>query len=284
MTTRPTSGATTLADARTAHATPRPSPGDLWRARWNEQAGVLLVLEITDDGIRVAPVSFDESPDETAMLAPASTNSLSLDIAIWTQDGGVVPPRVLDYKLGDLHAALTDLEFGTVNWGPTDPRTVTRARLLDLRDLLQDAEWAPSETVTIDLATALRGADARAIADILGSVPRAAALRRGQADLSVDEANRIADVIHVPADDLLAGTQPPLPVELIAAMDTPDVRSLVDQLAARRNADEVQTWRAAAYAVRALAAREHDRREVRWTARVRAYFDAQLPEQQGTDQ
>ena len=283
MTIRPPSDST-LADARTAHETSLPRPGDLWRARWAEQAGVLLVLEVDADGIRVAPVSLDESPDETALLAPASTNTLLLDLAIWARDEGAVPVRVLDYRLGHLQAALADLEPGTVNWGPADPRTTTRARLLDLLDLLQGAMWAPSGNAKLDLAAALRGADTRTIADILGSVPRTAALRRGQADLSVDEANRIAAVIGVAADDLLAATQPPLPVELVAAMDTPEVRSLVDRLAARRHADEVQTWRAAAYGVRALAAREHDRLEVRWAARVRAYFDAQLREKPGTDQ
>lgn len=198
MTPRPTPGSS-LAEAREAHATPAPSRGNLWRARWSDQAGVLLVFEHTANGLRVAPVSLEESPDETALMAPAPTNTLALDLVVWVQDEVVVPTRVLDYKLGDLEADLADLSPGTVNWGPTDPRTITRARLQDFLDLLQDARWAPRGDAGIDLAAALRGADIRAIAATLGSVPRAAALRRGQVDLSADEAGRVAEVLGVPA-------------------------------------------------------------------------------------
>ena len=78
------------------------------------------------------------------------------------------------------------------------------------------------------------------------------------------------------ASDLLTATQPPLPDDLVAAMDLPAIRAQVDLLAARRGADEVATWRAAAYGVLTLAARDHDRRDVSWAGRIRAYFEAHL--------
>ncbi|GGF56189.1 hypothetical protein GCM10011519_32660 [Marmoricola endophyticus] len=288
-----------LAQARQAHATPTPSPGDLWRARWNDQAGVLLVLDsITtprgaEEGgsqvnpghlIRVAAVSLDSDADETAAVAAAETNTLHLELAVWVRNEATVPVRVLDYKLGELTADLMDLPPGDLNWGATDPRTIARARQRDLLDLLAEAEWAPSGTGNLDLDTVLKGADPRAVAAALGSVPRAAALRRGQVDLSQAEANSLAEVLQVPAATLLSATNPPLPEDLVAAMDLPEVRSLVHRLAARRDQDEVETWRTAAYGVQALAAREHNRRDVRWSARIIAYFDAQLGEQRGPDQ
>lgn len=283
MTPRPPTSDNTLAQARTGHATPVPAPGDLWRARWDDQAGVVLVLAHAADHLRVAPVSLDALPDETAALAPAETHTLGFDIAIWTSDETDVPLRVLDYKLGHLNQSLSTLKRGTVNWGTTDPRTLARAHLQDLVETLEAAEWAPARATDLDLAATLAGANVRAISEVLGSPKRAAALRRGQVDLTTDEATQLSGLLGVPADDLLAATQPPLPDELVAAMDLPNVRSLVDRLAARRRTNEVETWRTAAYSIQALAARDHDRRAARWEGRIRAYFEAQLREN-GPDQ
>ena len=154
---------TPLARAREAHATPAPSPGQLWRARWADQAGAVLILHATDDHLRVAPVSFDEAPDETAVLAPAEANTLQLDLAIWTSDDVNIPARVLDYKLGELTTDTIELDHGSLNWGPTDPRTLTRARMQDLLDALETAEWAPVHRSDLDLPAVLKGADIAAV-------------------------------------------------------------------------------------------------------------------------
>jgi len=285
MTERPPTSGNTLAQARIEHATPSPEAGDLWRARWTDRAGVVLVLTRVADQLRVAPASLDELPDETAVHAPAATNTLGFDIAIWASDDADIPLRVLDYKLGHLNEDLSSLERGSTNWGPTDPRTLARAHAQDLIEALQAAEWAPTGTTNLNLAVTLTGADVRAIADVLGSPKRAAALRRGQVDLTTDEATQLSELLDIPADALLAATRPPLPDDLVAAMDFPNVRSLVDRLAARRGTDEVETWRTAAYGVLSLAAREHDRRDARWDGRIRAYFQAQLRgNQTGPDQ
>lgn len=278
MTEQPSAGSVTLAEARNQHATPTPEPGQLWRVRWNDQAGVVLVLTVADDHMRVAPVSLDELPDETAADAPASTNTLGLPLAIWSSDAAAIPARVLDYKLGELDATPASLPRGSVNWGPTDPRTLVRARLQDLIETLEEAQWAPSATTVLDLGSVLRGADLRAIQDVLGETSRVAALRRGQVDLTTDEAERLSRLLNVPAADLLATVRPPLPDALVAEMDLPAVRSLVDRLAERRDTNEAETWRSAAYGVWALAARDHDRRDTRWEGRIRAYFEAQLRE------
>ena len=90
MTEQPSAGSATLAEARNQHATPTPEPGQLWRVRWNDQAGVVLVLTVADDHMRVAPVSLDELPDETAADAPASTNTLGLPLAIWRSDAAAI--------------------------------------------------------------------------------------------------------------------------------------------------------------------------------------------------
>lgn len=267
-----------LARARVEHATPDPAPGHLWRARWQNQAGVVLVLATSAHRLHVAPVSLDEFPDETAVLSPSTTNTLELDLAVWTNDGAEVPVRALDFKLGELTTSVTDLAPGRLNWGPTDPRTLCRARLQDLIDALAAAAWAPTGDSTLDLQSTLAGSDVASIKKVLGSTPRVAAFRRGQVSLTPDEAQQLSRLLHVPAHDLLAATQPAVPEDLIAAMDLPRIRVLVDQLAQRRNQDEVVTWQAAAYGVLALAARDHDRRDANWSGRIGAYFAAHLQE------
>jgi hypothetical protein len=236
----------------------------------------VLVLATSAHRLHVAPVSLDESPDETAVLAPSTTNTLGLDLAVWTNDGAEVPVRVLDFKLGELTTNVTDLAPGRLNWGPTDPRTLCRARLQDLIDELATAAWAPTGNSSLDLQSTLAGSDVASLKKVLGSTPRVAAFGRGQVSLTPDEAQQLGRLLQVPADDLIAATQPVVPEDLIAAMDQPRIRVLVDQLAERRDQDEVATWQAAAYGVLALAAREHDRRDANWSGRIRAYFAAHL--------
>lgn len=280
-----TSGAaSTLARARSEHATPTPQAGDLWRARWNTQAGVLLVLASTPDRLRVAPVSLDTEPDDSAVHSPFTTNTLGMDLAVWISDQADVPLRVLDYQLGALTTDLGALAAGTVNWGPTDPRTLARARLQDLTETLQNAEWVTTSSSTLDLRAVLAAADLRDVVNALGSPAQAAALRDGQMDLTPDAAARLADVLHLPARELIAASRPPLPDDLVTAMDSPNVRSLVGRLAARRDAEETETWRTAAYGVLSLSARDHDRRDTSWTGRIRAYFDSHLRDDTGPDQ
>jgi hypothetical protein len=276
--------------------TPPPQVGDVWRVRWQGAAGAVLVTYIDEKrnlsaptssmrdavaALRVAPVSFDEEPDEHAVLAPAFAHDLGFDVAVWVDDEAEVPARVLEVKLGQFTVPGTErLPRGTRNWGPTDPRTRTRAHLQDLVEELAVATWAPRSSQGVSLPDLLAAADIREVADALGSVPLAMQLRRGQATLTAEQADRLAPVLSKTPDELLAAN-PALPDDLIAIMDQPSVRSLVDRIAVRHQQDEVTAWRDAAYGVYTLAAREHSRTATtNWEGRVRAYFDAVLHDPQ----
>lgn len=282
-----------------AHNTPPPRVGDVWRVRWQDSAGAVLVTYVDEKhdtggqpsavrhavaALRVAPVSFDEEPDDSAVLAPAFAHDLGFDVAVWVDDEAEVPARVLEFKLGQFTVPGVDgLPRGTRNWGPTDPRTQTRARLQDLVEELVEATWAPTQSQAVSLPDLLAAADIREVAKALGSVPAAMQLRRGQATLTPEQADRLAPVLSRTPDELLAAN-PALPDDLVAVMDQPSVRSLVDRIAARQHQDEVTTWRNAAYGVYTLAAREHGRAATaNWAGRVRAYFDAILHEPQPTE-
>lgn len=279
-----------VAHHATSDNTPPPQVGDVWRVRWQDTAGTVLVTYIeerhtagggarhdTVAALRVAPVSFDEEPDEHAVLAPAFAHDLGFDVAVWVDDQGDVPARVLEVKLGQFAIPGTEgLPRGTRNWGPTDPRTRVRAHLQDLVAELAEATWAPESSYDVSLPDLLATADIRAVAGALGSVPLAMQLRRGQTILTPEQADTLAPVLGRTPEELLAANSP-FPDDLIAVMDQPSVRSLVDRLSARHHEDELTAWRAAAYGVYTLAAREHTRTMVtNWAGRVRAYFDAVL--------
>lgn len=303
--------------------TPTPEVGDVWRARWQDVAGAVLVTHVghgslqhrtpvgPSDGswevdvvggrdndvqhltegsahaVRVAPVSFDEEADDSAVVAPAPTHDIGVDFVVWIEDSTDVPIRVLEAKLGQLAQPGVDgLPRGTRNWGPTDPRTRHRARMQDLLDALAEATWAPESNTGVHLADLLATADIRDVAKALGSVQEAAQLRRGQGWLTPEQAEKLAPVLSKNPDELLEAN-PELPDDLVTTMDQPQVRAWVDAFAALRDQDEVTAWRTAAYGVFALAAREHTRTpSTNWVARVRAYFDAILDEPartQGTE-
>jgi len=122
----------------------------------------------------------------------------------------------------------------------------------------------------------LANADMHDVVDAVGSLPAAMQLRRGQGWLRPDQADKLAPILSTTPEALLAAAAP-LPPELIAVMDQPNVRALVDRVARQTQLDEVTAWRNAAYGAYALAAREHTRATATsWAGRVSAYFDAVL--------
>jgi hypothetical protein len=282
-----------VAQAAAARHTPSPQVGDVWKVRWQEAVGAVLVTALERDrqfdgavspgalvsSLRVVPVSFDEVPDESAVLAPAFTHDLGFDLCLWVDDEAEVPARVLECKVGHFTVpGVSGLPRGSRNWGPTDPRTLARAHVQDLVDEMVDASWTPARGGhEVSISALLANADIRRVAEALGSVPAAMQLRKGQAWLTPEQAERLAPVLSRSADELLAAN-PALPDELVTVMDQPSVRLLVDELAEQRQLDEVTAWRRAAFGAYALAAREHKLSAVpSWVGRVRAYFDATLP-------
>ncbi|MFE6509222.1 hypothetical protein ACFVDI_02485 [Nocardioides sp. NPDC057767] len=271
--------------AAASGATPDPGVGEVWRVRWDDAAGAVMIIAVDSStevsgpakSVRAAPVSFGDEPDDSAVLAPAAAHDLGFDLAVWVNDAADVPVRVLEAKLGQCTIAETGaFPRGTRNWGPTDPRSRHRARLQDLMDRLAGASWVPVRAGATSLASMLANADIRDVAEALGSIPAAMQLRRGQGWLTPDQAHKLAPILSVAPETLLAASSP-LPAELITAMDQPRVRALVDRVAQQRKQDELTAWRSAAYGVYALAAREHTRATATsWAGRASAYFDAIL--------
>lgn len=264
--------------------TPPPLPLEVWRASWDEVAAAVLITAVTDTGgVRVVPVTFDGQADHTAVVANPETNDLAIRMNLWLDDEGVIPARVLECRLASTTATdLAALPPGSTNTGVTDHRTRVRAELGDALDFFRGARWSSLEVPGRPLSDLFAKTDMSAVVEIAGSVAAAGRLRRGDLLPTREQAEALGALLDVPVSDILAARQP-LPPPLVAVMDQPHVRSLVDQLAEQRGEGEAVVREAAAYAVLGLAARQHSRADSAWEARVMAYFESvlRLPDEDG---
>ena len=260
---------------------PTPAPGQIWRARWGSATLLLLVLEASRRSVRAVPVTLDvDGADETAAVLSPESSELRSSLVGWLDDATSLPLRVLDRYLGSLTVDAGELNTaarGRPVLTDADERAVQRARLQDILDVFVAARWAPEGSG--NLKELLGAADVKDLAQALQEPPRTViALRRGKAALTPDQAERLAPVIHLPVETLLAAN-PPLPEDLVADLDHPAYRAKVVSLAERRGIDEKQAWLTAGFAVAAVAHRQTEGERPAWTDRLDQYFALVLDEQ-----
>ena len=260
---------------------PTPAPGQIWRARWGTTTLLVLILDAPRRSVRAVPVTLavDAADDSAAILSPGSSD-LATALAVWLDDATSLPLRVLDRYLGSLTIDLRELDAadrGLPVLTVADDRAVQRARLQDTLDTFVAARWAPEGSG--NLKDLLPASDVKGLAQVLQVPDRTViALRRGKAALTPEQAERLAPVIHLPVEALLAAN-PPLPEELVADLDHPAYRAKVIALAERRNIDETQAWLTAGFAVAAVAHRQTEGEKPAWTDRLDQYFALVLDEQ-----
>lgn len=260
---------------------PTPAPGQIWRARWGTTTQLLLILDAPSRSVRAVPVTLDlEAADDSAALLGPDSSELGGPLVVWLGDATALPLRVLDRYLGALTfelRALSAAGHGQPVLTDADDRAVLRARLQDALDVFVAAHWAP--VTNGNLKEVLAATDPKELAQLLAVPPRTAiALRRGRTFLTLDQAERLAPVVHLPVETLLAAN-PPLPEELIADLDHPAYRAKVISLAERRGIDENQARLTAGFAVAAVAHRQTDGESPGWTDRLDRYFALVLDEQ-----
>lgn len=268
---------------RRAWTEPPPAlvPGQIWRARWGTVTQLLLILDTPSRSVRAAPVTLDvdAADDSSAVLLPTSSQ-LSVPLVLWLADAASLPLRVLDRFLGSLTVGLHELSVATCGHPvltPIDERSVHRAKLQDALDVFAAARWAPEGSG--DLKTLLGPADSKTLARLLGVPDRTViALRRGKAALTLEQAERLAPLVHQTVDTLLKAN-PPLPEDLVADLDTPAYRAKVVTLARRRGIDETRAWLTAGFAVAAVAHRQTEGDAPSWAERLDRYFALVLEEQ-----
>lgn len=259
---------------------PTPEAGQVWRARWDETAQALLILEVEQSRIRAAPVSFDtEMADDSAVVLNASYTWLGVGAVVWIDLAQELPVRVLDRWGGRVAVpldVLAKLPRGSAVLNAMDDRALVKAELMDAMETFASARWAPEGDGS--LGERLVSLGIQRIIELLGCrTDEALALMRGQQPLTEEQAEVMGPELGASPDELLLAN-PPLPPKLVDDLDPPHWRAKVIQLARLRDVGEPEAWRTAGYGTYALAARQTDRGEPAWEERIAQYFAGVLGE------
>ncbi len=263
-------------------APPDPEPGQVWRARWNNDHQLVLLHRTIGSTVTAAPATLEpDLADDTAEVLSAEDTTLGMPLVLWQSLARSLPMRVLDRLAGQLVTA--EPEAGQVQpprpaagqpvMSPIDPRVLYRARLEDTMAALADARWAPQGTGTLGGLLAEAGFGPEELCDALGVTPQQAlAVLRGDAPISEDQAEALTVTTGLSVVALM-NSNPELPPDLVNRLDRPACRARVGELARRRQVGELRTWQSVGFAIAALAARQTGPgRNVAWDDRIDQYF------------
>lgn len=267
-----------------ASAPPEPSPGQVWRARWESSALLVLLVEVQRATVLACPITSDVAgSNSSAFVVPETRSSLQTPLVTWVELRRQLPVRVLDRCLGEMQSEVVEavaanthderLPRGRLAVHGTDPSLQEQARLEDRLDELAAAAWAP---VGIGGLKDLFDATGVSLAQVrqLPGVPDGDALsvRRGDRPLDAPQIEALVARTGVTADRWWEAN-PQLPEALIAALDRPAARAKVVALAAEGRRSEIAAWRSVAYDVFSLAARQTgEATEPNWEGRLGQYF------------
>ncbi|WP_329343830.1 hypothetical protein OG252_45720 [Streptomyces sp. NBC_01352] len=273
-----------------AVAPPRdPEPGQIWRAVWEHAIQLLVITAVDDDTVHAVPVSLERYADAHTLLLPAEASTLEQPLALWCGLKQSLPWYVLDRQVSQLTMPLPaslhpDLPHTTplgARWGsnapsPTAADAEYRGALADTLARLSAARWVPEGSGALPQLLGQRGVTAQQLGSQL-QLPPAQALPvwRGQCPLTADQAEKLALLLGLHADEVLAAN-PSLPPAVVHELNRPLRRKQVRALAVRHLESEHQARLRAAYGIFTLAARQHDRTNTDWAARADRYFELRL--------
>lgn len=253
---------------------PVPAPGQFWRAVHDEVARFVLVMTAAADSVDVAPVTLDtELTTDEAYIVDGELTDLAVPVAVWLPLRRTVDPVVLDRYVGDMHLsvdAVRKLSTGRPLISVLEERAMERAVLEDDMDDLSAASARPESLPDLLADVPLPQLQAAGF-----PVPLVLQLRRGLRAVTDVEAERLAPLVGVSAAALLAAN-PPLPERLIRDLDSDVGRAFVEQYKGARGGDEEAARLWVGYGAYALAARETEKGDIDWLARIQRYVQAVL--------
>jgi hypothetical protein len=240
----------------------------------DEVARFVLVLTAGDEKVDVAPVTLDtELMTDEAFIADAALTDFALPVAVWLPLRRSVERLVLDRYVGDMHMAvdaIRQLPTGRPLFSPLEDRAMERAVLEDDMDELSAASARPASLADLLAAVPLPQLHAAGF-----PVPLVLQLRRGLRAVSDEEAERLAPLVGVSPAVLLAAN-PPLPERLVRDLDSDVGRAFVEQYQRARGGDAELARLSVGYGAYALAARETEKGDIDWLARIQRYVQAVL--------
>lgn len=267
------------ADVATGQAS-EPAAGQLWRARWEQLATLVVILQTTtDEAVEVAPAAPDaDYADEQALVIPADDVPVRRELVVWLGLARPVPIRVLDTCFGALARGWrARAVHGMRVASAADPRTEYRAHLTStLGQLAESPAWVPVGAGTLADGLRRAGVTPTDLVNRLDVTPQAAlAVLRGDAPVTAVQATQLARLLDRSADDILAANPAP-DHGVVLAMDQPRFKRRVLCLAAQQRTSEREARLTAAYGA-AFAARQNQLSAAAdWAERLDRYFAAVL--------
>ena len=266
-----------------------PEPGQIWRAVWEQTIQLLVITTVDDDSVHAIPVSLERYADAHTLLLPAEASTLEQPLALWWGLKQPLPWYVLDRQVSQLTVPLPaslhpDLAHDPppgARWGSTAPSPATAAAeyrgvLADNLARLSAARWVPDGSGALPQLLQQRGITPQQRGSQL-QLPPAQALPvwRGHHPLTADQAEKLAVLLGLFAQEVLAANPAPPPA-VVHELNRPLRRRQLRALAARHFESEQQARLRAAYGILTLAARQADRTNTDWVARADTYFELSL--------
>lgn len=249
------------------------TPGQFWRTEHDQVARLVLVLRAEGDRVDIAPITLDpELTTDEAFIAEADLTDLQVPVAVWLPLRRAVSRKLLDRHIGDLHVpvdAIRRFPTGRPLLSPLEDRAMERAELEDDMDELSASAAADSLD---DLLVNVSLPQLQAAGFPL---PLVLQLRRGLRALSEEEAERLAPLAGVTPARLLTAN-PALPERLLRDLDSAVGRAFVEQYQRARGGDPEVARLSVGYGAYALAARETEKGDIDWLARIKRYVQVVL--------
>lgn len=226
-----------------------PQPGQLWRARWQRTAQVVVLLGADRDTADAAPFTPDVAVAAgVGVVVEAKESPLRSDHVAWTPLARPLPVRVLDIVVGTVtDEALDRVRRGPrrpVELHPLDERSQVVERIAERMDDLEHARWVPDVAEPVDLAALMRGrglTPGRLATKLEVEPGEIMDIVRGDRAPSLRTAEKLAPALGL---DVAALTGPrPVDADLVRALDQPRFRRRLAERGRQAGVDDEAAWR-----------------------------------------
>lgn len=235
--------------AKFAETPPMPERGQVWRARWDKVADVVLLTGVSSATVEAVPLSIEtELADDSAVHLSADEQPLGYDVVAWMGLAQSVPVRILDVMLGEVPDAtlngLADRPVAGVRIVASyDDRGQVRDAIADRLKELATATWLPEDVSHVDLRELMqaRGLTTSQVAKQLGMEPGSVtSIIRGDRSPTGDQAAALAALLQV---DNPSAFMAPISADLVSVIDLPAYRKRLATLAERQGVPDEAAWR-----------------------------------------
>lgn len=278
-----------------------PAPGQVWRARWEGDSLLLLLLAGGPQGFTAAPVTVEPTGEdaEALVVGPAMT-AFSVDVTLWCGLRQAIAQHVLDEVIDSWPPEIVGYAYQGPGAGQPVPGGCRPGE-----DQAEDTEFRGETAAAMQRLAAApslpvhQGNDPPGdlhrtlglkLADVMKALNVTQALAmdvlRGDQPLSPPQIATLSRRSGIPVADI-EHRMPALPAGLVEAVEAPRWRAEVAALARRNDVDEYEARNRAAFGAYALAARSGPSTkdtDVDWDQRLRRWFQAGAdhePEERG---